>query len=201
MAPFHESRFCYSLERPYPFRWFTPVFAVLGIIAIVLFTFVNIAADGYVQGISYTTNPNATLDEHHWYAYAPWSWISTAQSSCQSPGISIGSFYYTSNQEAGSYTVTNMNTTLEPDEDAIYHGLTSKTLGIRTYMNNTLRDCSMDNMMLIFTSQQQPSSATVQIQVGTPRKCAFQGYGRCLQVVDWTSLLLHQRGTSHQYHY
>lgn len=165
MAPNHESRFRYALERPYPFRWFTPVVAVSGIIALIFFSFVNIAADGYVQSVVYTTSPNSTLGEHHWYAYPPWSWISTAQSSCQSPGISIGSFYYTSNQQSGSYTVTSMNTTLTPDEDAVYPGLSSKTLGIATYLNNTLRDCSMGDMMIIFTSQQQPSSATLMIQV------------------------------------
>lgn len=161
----YESRFRYAVERPYPFRWFTPVVTVCGIAAVVLFTFVNIAANGYTQAVIYTTNPNATLSQHGWYTYPPWSWISNAQSSCQSPGISIGSFYYTSNQETGSYTVTSMNTSLAPDEEAVYPGLTSKTLGITTYLNNTLQACSMGDMLLIFTSQQEPSSAVLQIQV------------------------------------
>lgn len=167
MLPKYESRFRYAIERPYPFRWFTPVAALAGIFAVVLFSFINIAADGYVQSVVYTTSPNSTLGEHHWYAYPPWSWISTAQSSCQSPGISIGSFYYTSNQEAGSYTVTNMNTSLPPGEDAVYPGLTAKTLGITTYLNNTLRDCTMGDMMVVFTSQEQPSSATIMIQASS----------------------------------
>lgn len=170
MAHIHQSRFRYSLERPYPFRWFTPVVAISGIIAVVLFTFINIAADGYTQRVIYTTNPNSTLDEKHWYAHPPWSWISTAQSSCQSPGISIGSYYYTSNQEAGSYTVTNMNTSLATGEEAIYPGLSSKTLGITPYMNNTLRECSMSDMTVFFTSQQQSSSAKLQIQAGPSRR-------------------------------
>lgn len=161
----HESRFRYALERPYPFSWFTPVAAVAGVCAVILFSFVNIAADGYVQSVVYTTSPNSTLAEEHWYGHPPWSWISTAKSSCQSPGISIGSFYYTSNQEAGSYTVTNMNTTLGPGEDAIYPGLTSKTLGITTYSSNTLNNCTLSDMMVIFTSQGPPSSAKLMIQV------------------------------------
>lgn len=169
MATHHQSMFHYSLERPYPFRWFTPVVTVAGIAAVILFTFINIAADGYTQAVVYTTNPNSTLDEHHWYLNPPWSWISTAHSSCQSPGVSIGSFYYTSNQQTASYTVTNLNTTLGPDEDIVYLGLTSKTLGITTYLNNTLGDCSMTDMKVIFRSQQEPSSATLQIQVSHSR--------------------------------
>lgn len=165
MVQGYESRFRYALERPYPFRWFTPVAIVSGVCVVVLFSFVNIAADGYVQSVVYTTSPNSTLAEHHWYAYPPWSWISTAKSTCQSPGISIGNFYYTSNQETGSYTVTNMNTTLESGEGAAYPGLTSKTLGITTYLSNTLHNCTMSDMMVIFTSEEQASSAKVMIQV------------------------------------
>ncbi|KAL1866477.1 hypothetical protein Daus18300_006712 [Diaporthe australafricana] len=59
-----------------------------------------------------------------------------------------------------------MNTTLAPGEDAVYPGLDSKTLGITTYLNNTLHGCHMGDLMLIFTSQQQPNSAKLQIQTG-----------------------------------
>ncbi|KAI7773469.1 hypothetical protein LA080_010898 [Diaporthe eres] len=172
MAQKYSSRFRYTIERPYPFRWFTPLITVTGIAATVLFTFVNIAADGYVQSVTYTTNPNSTLEEHHWYLNAPWSWISTARSSCQSPGIAIGNSYYTSNQQTGSYTVTMMNTTLGPDDDAVYPGLASKTLGTTSYLNNTLHDCQMGDLMVIFTSQQPASSAKLQIQTG-PVYCKF----------------------------
>lgn len=165
MANQYSSQFRYTIERPYPFRWFTPLVTVCGIAATALFTFVNIAADGYVQSVIYTTNPNSTLEEHHWYLNAPWSWISTARSSCQSPGVAIGNPYYTSNQQTGSYTVTMMNTTLGPNDEAVYPGLESKTLGTISYLNNTLHDCQMGDLMVIFTSQQQASSAKLQIQV------------------------------------
>lgn len=171
MAFQHQSWFHYSLERPYPFRWFTPVFVSLAAAFAVLFTFINLAADGYTQKVVYTTSPNSTMGEHHWYMKAPWSWISTAQFSCQSPGITIGSPYYTSNQNTASYTVENMNTTLPPATDGaaeaeVYAGLNAQSLGITTYMNNTLRSCEMETMEVIFTSDEVPSSAQVQIQVG-----------------------------------
>ena len=43
----HESVFSYNLSRPYPYRWFTWVVFVGGIIAAALFTVINVAADGY----------------------------------------------------------------------------------------------------------------------------------------------------------
>lgn len=174
MAQKYSSQFRYTIERSYPFRWFTPLVTVTSLAAVALFTFVNIAADGYVQSVIYTTNPNSTLEEHHWYLNAPWSWISTARSSCQSPGIAIGNSYYTSNQQTGSYTVTMMNTTLDPNDDAVYPGLQSKTMGTTSYLNNTLFDCQMGDLMVIFTSQQPASSAKLQIQVC--QSCA-RGFG------------------------
>ncbi|KAF3763389.1 hypothetical protein M406DRAFT_74006 [Cryphonectria parasitica EP155] len=202
MASHHESWFRYPLERPYPFRWFTPLFTGMAVVAAVFFTFMNIAADGYTQKVVYTTDPNSTLHQHHWYMDAPWSWISTAQFSCQSPGISIGSPYYTSNQETASYTVTSMNTTLMPDEAAVYAGLTAQSLGITTYMNNTLRDCSMGHMQVIFTSGQEPSSAVLQIQTG-PVYCYIETDQRVnitvQQSFSGTEFLFEQRSSLSQY--
>ncbi|POS74073.1 hypothetical protein DHEL01_v207532 [Diaporthe helianthi] len=172
MAQQYSSTFRYTIERTYPFRWFTPLVTVCGAAALALFTFINIAADGYVQSVIYTTNPNSTLEEEHWYMNAPWSWISTARTSCQSPGLAIGIPYYTSNQQTGSYTVTMMNTTLGPDDEGVYPGLDYKTLGTTTYLNNTLYDCEMGDLMVIFTSQQQPSSSKLQVQSG-PIYCKF----------------------------
>ncbi|KAJ0120032.1 hypothetical protein J7T55_000885 [Diaporthe amygdali] len=66
-----------------------------------------------------------------------------------------------------------MNTTLGPDDNAVYPGLNSKTLGITSYLNNTLYGCQMRDLMVVFTSQQQASSAKLQIQTG-PIYCQFE---------------------------
>lgn len=42
-----SSMFDYSISRPYPFRWFTPVVIVGGAIALVLFSFLNLVSTGY----------------------------------------------------------------------------------------------------------------------------------------------------------
>jgi hypothetical protein len=43
----HKSIFSYGLSRPYPYRWFTWVVVVGGILAAALFSVLNVAADGY----------------------------------------------------------------------------------------------------------------------------------------------------------
>ena len=43
-----QSFFSYTLTRPYPFRWFTWAVVLGGISFTVFFSFVNIAADGYI---------------------------------------------------------------------------------------------------------------------------------------------------------
>ncbi|KAL2061841.1 hypothetical protein VTL71DRAFT_7219 [Oculimacula yallundae] len=72
--PQHASYFSYTLARPYPFKWFT-WFVVIGeIIFTLLFSALNLAANGYLLKAIYTTNPNATLEADHWYKHAPWFW-------------------------------------------------------------------------------------------------------------------------------
>lgn len=62
-----------------------------------------------------------------------------------------------------------MNTTLPAAEAEEYAGLDAQSLGIATYMNNTLNSCEMSTMVVVFTSGEEPSSAQVQIQVGYNR--------------------------------
>ena len=44
-----SSIFSYSITRPYPLRWFTPVTVVGGTVALVLFSFLNLLSTGYYQ--------------------------------------------------------------------------------------------------------------------------------------------------------
>ena len=48
-----QSFFSYTLTRPYPFRWFTWVAVLGGLLFTVFFSFVNIAADGYILRYQY----------------------------------------------------------------------------------------------------------------------------------------------------
>jgi len=57
----YTSWFSYPITKPYPYRWFTPVTVVGGIILSVLFSLVNLAANGYYMRTIYTNDPNTTL--------------------------------------------------------------------------------------------------------------------------------------------
>lgn len=56
----HRSWFSYSISKPYPFRWFTPVVLVGGIILAVLLSLINLSANGYYLKPLYTSDPNGT---------------------------------------------------------------------------------------------------------------------------------------------
>jgi len=54
------SLFSYSLERQYPFKWFTPTVFIRGIIAITLASILSVATQGYETVSIYTPDPDAT---------------------------------------------------------------------------------------------------------------------------------------------
>lgn len=56
----HQFQFEYSLTRPYPFRWFTPVVIIGGIILLVVFSFINLGANAFDTISVYTNDPNGT---------------------------------------------------------------------------------------------------------------------------------------------
>ena len=49
MTSVTSSHFSYSLSRPYPYRWFTPVVFLGGTIALVLFSLLNYVSNGFQQ--------------------------------------------------------------------------------------------------------------------------------------------------------
>jgi hypothetical protein len=63
----HESYFNYNVTRPYPYKWFTWAVVLGGIAATVLFSVLNLAANGYQLEVVYTTDPNGTLSEIQWF--------------------------------------------------------------------------------------------------------------------------------------
>ena len=47
MATMAESWITYSISRPYPYRWITPLVVVGGIVLLVLFSFLNFVSSGF----------------------------------------------------------------------------------------------------------------------------------------------------------
>lgn len=56
----YRSWFSYPISKPYPFRWFTPVALVGGIVLTVLLSLINLSANGYLLKPLYTSDPNGT---------------------------------------------------------------------------------------------------------------------------------------------
>lgn len=56
----HQIRFEYDLNRPYPFRWFTPVAVIGGLTLLVVFSFINLGANAFDTISVYTNDLNGT---------------------------------------------------------------------------------------------------------------------------------------------
>jgi len=150
----HTSSFSYNLSRPYPYRWFTPVAVVGGIIATVLFSAVNLATNGYQLKTIYTTNPNGTLTQSYWFTNAPWAWSAKLRPTCEAQNLSPGTEYFTTNLGL-SYRLERVSKT-DPDTNAI------QSYPALAYLNNTLENCQVENIIIYLKRADQsapPDSA------------------------------------------
>jgi hypothetical protein len=130
-----ESLFSYSLSRPYPFRWFTYVVAIGGMICVVLFSFVALAADGYNLDLKYTTDPNGALHHPYWFQKPPFSWVSKTRASCQPALLTTGSTYFSHNL-GFTYTLDKLWR-----EDS--NSLRNRILPATGYQDALLEDCEV----------------------------------------------------------
>ncbi|RFU75090.1 hypothetical protein TARUN_7156 [Trichoderma arundinaceum] len=96
----HQSWFEYGLTRQYPFRWFTPVAVIGGIILPVVFSFINLGANAFDTIAVYTNDPNGTESDeiNQWYMKVPFNWGSTFKPDCEPRQLSVGDQFFTTNQ-------------------------------------------------------------------------------------------------------
>ncbi|KUI71973.1 hypothetical protein VM1G_07755 [Cytospora mali] len=151
-----ESWFSYNLTRPYPFRWFTPVFFVGGIIATVLVSFLNFAASGYELVAASTTNPNATLSHGTWYAHWP-SWLASTRASCEATTMPLQTGLYT-NKTALIYTLVSA---WRYDESG-----SQTNLGSLVYDNNPLQNCNVSTITVDIESDDRTAGQVAVALVG-----------------------------------
>lgn len=132
----HSSWFSYKLQRKYPYRWFTPVAIVGGVIFTILFSFINLAANGYQLKTIYVTDPNATLSQRYWYNNPPWSWTSKIETTCEAQNLQTGSQFFTSHLGL-TYTLKSIWTGSSADN-------VTTNFPALAYLNNPLEDCHVD---------------------------------------------------------
>lgn len=143
----YSSWFSYRLTKPYPFVWFTPVLITGTIIFAILFSFVNLAADGYYLTTVYTTSPNETLAKEYWFNKAPWNWGNKLNPSCQPQNIPIGFEFFTTNLGL-SYLLESV-TQYQPARQETVH------LASLTYLNQTLEACTVDSVTITLKKADQ----------------------------------------------
>jgi hypothetical protein len=95
------SFFEYNLTRPFPFKYFTLIAIVLGIIWLAIVTVINVLSQGYVLVSTYSTDWAGLDSRSEWYA----SIISKTRSSCQPKLFEVGDSFR-SNSSGLMYTIS-----------------------------------------------------------------------------------------------
>nr|OQO30432.1 hypothetical protein B0A51_03062 [Rachicladosporium sp. CCFEE 5018] len=103
------SFFTYSVSRPYPYRWFTPVVITGGIVLAIVSTFIAMASNAYELKPIYTTDPNTTESQKQWFEKSPFSWVSSLDTQCQTSVLTVGAPYQTANR-GFTYTLSGIQT-------------------------------------------------------------------------------------------
>ncbi|RKK25648.1 hypothetical protein BFJ66_g2352 [Fusarium oxysporum f. sp. cepae] len=130
----HSSWFSYPITRPFPFRWFTPVAIVGGLILMVLFTIINLASSAFYLKPIFTDDPNGTTTQSvRWFMKAPLNWDNNMKVKCQPKILSVGDRVFSTNL-GFQYSVKALTSS---DDDSDFR----KTYPSIAYLNNTLEDC------------------------------------------------------------
>ncbi|PSN58768.1 hypothetical protein BS50DRAFT_368049 [Corynespora cassiicola Philippines] len=129
----YKSVFSYNITRPYPFQWFTPVVVILGILAAVLFSFMNLATSGYDMVTAATSNPNMTITNVTYFQNWPSFFTSKIRPKCEPQALAANREYYTNNT-ALSYRLESLSY-----DNAMGLSKYPDT----PYLNNPLRDCKI----------------------------------------------------------
>jgi hypothetical protein len=165
----HASFFSYSVQRPYPLRWFTPVAIVGGIILTALISFANFVASGYQLTTVYSSDPT-TIDQHLWFKNWPGLLRSNVNATCDAANLPVNSQFFT-NQTALAYTLTSI---------VIAKDGVSSTSSSLPYMNNVLKHCEILNITMDFScsplqNPTQIASSPCTVDVRAYSTCAIDG--------------------------
>ncbi|CAH0056296.1 unnamed protein product [Clonostachys solani] len=152
----YKSWYSYSLTRHYPYRWFTPVLVVGGIIAIIAFSLLNVAAQGYELTPRSSVNPNETSSERDWLSNWP-TFLVGARPSCEDTVIPLQAQIYT-NKSAIPYTIESVW------KIAGYQQ--TENLGSLVYHNQPLQQCNVSSITSDFDIQARSASQMAMLPVG-----------------------------------
>ncbi|KAK0357377.1 hypothetical protein LTR91_014866 [Friedmanniomyces endolithicus] len=145
-AKMHASTFTYSIARPYPFKWFTPVVFLGCIVFLALFSIINYISTGYQMVVVQSSNPNATIQDNPWMRHWPSFFTSKVQPTCETVNLALGSEWFT-NQTALTYTLTDV---WQPDDGGAGAGYgVAPSL---TYSSNVIEDCRVNSVEIDYAA-------------------------------------------------
>lgn len=152
----HESFFSYTITRPYPYRWFTPVAISGGIILLVAATVINMVASGYELISECSMDPDATTNQHVWFKNWP-DWLASTKPTCAATIVPLETSLYTNNTvlpwtllSASEYDASG-NTT---DSESLY------------YYNYQLQNCSISGIQVTVESTHRDAAESAAMAVG-----------------------------------
>ncbi|KAF2006656.1 hypothetical protein P154DRAFT_421868 [Amniculicola lignicola CBS 123094] len=128
----------YNLTRPYPRnRWYSSklLVSVLFLALSVFFVLFNLANSGYDLQLRYTTNPNDTETQRHWFNRFTFG-DDKLKARCQHLHLPVGYQFITTNLGL-RYTVATITQNVAGED--LHTSMVS-------YLNNTLRDCEVDSI-------------------------------------------------------
>jgi hypothetical protein len=131
-------KFSYPVVRRFPFTWFTLFVVAEFVVALILFSIISYATSGYEFISIYSTDPNAT-EAHNGLPSLPAFLTHKSRSKCQSVELEVGSTFSTNNS-ALSYTISSA------------YSNPATPLSSVIYKNTFLRECNVDNVMILITS-------------------------------------------------
>ena len=137
----HSSFFNYNVQKPYPFKWFTPVALVGGIILAVLLSIMNFVQNSYVLVVQYVDNPNSTIAQGVWYRDWPSYLTNGVQPTCEPANLPVNTQFFT-NQSGLMWTITSFFKDKESPQ----------ALPSLPYLNNVLKDCTVSELRIEYDS-------------------------------------------------
>ncbi|KAI6083058.1 hypothetical protein F4821DRAFT_197465 [Hypoxylon rubiginosum] len=136
----HRSFFHYNITRAYPFKWFTPLVIIGGIILTALVSFLNVAATGYELVSTSSSDPNATETNSIWFSKWP-SYLVGARAACEAASLQVQSTIYT-DRRAFPYELSKV---WHVEEDG-----TKAYQGSLIYKNNVIQNCNITEIKIQF---------------------------------------------------
>lgn len=174
----HSSIFEYSITRAYPYRWFTPVAIVGGLVSVVLLSVMNFVQNGYTLTVQYVDDPNSTISNSIWYSDWPSYFTSSVRPTCQPTNLPINTQFFT-NQSGLTWTLTSI---FQRDN-------ATEALPSLPYMNNPLEECAVRQIHLDFDGTEDRNAAII---ASSPWDIQVRAFATCRvwSPVGWTSFNL-----------